>query len=772
MKDHIAAYLDNAISLLLFLVAGITPLLFLNQTTEFYEMPKLVFLVVTTLLLLGLWIFSWILKGKVVITRTPLDIPLLLLLGGVVLATFFSASKYAALYGDFPKVHGSAVAWTTYILLYFVVVSNLRRLSQVKSFLYVLYGSAVIVAFVTLLSFFNIFLPLDFAKGINFTPTGSSFSTVAFLLLLLPLPLLSLTTPNKYLPVPFAMVLSLLFSVTVVLIGSVPSLVALLLTFALSLFAVRPHKLKTTLALFAVPVVLTTAVFLLSYVPFAGNKLQQMEANFPKEIQLPFAISWKISASAFRDAPFTGTGPASYLFNFTSYKPLEFNTLKYWNFSFDTAYDEFLQVLGTLGIVGVVALVLLCLVTFTVSWRNLFIDNPEAQRDNTHVLVPSLAVSGFISIILLAIHATTLVSIVVTLFVLGALMATAKSHQHKVIELSMGLKASTSDNKHFDLFPVIIFIVFLILVVPVLLRTFNVVAADYYHRLALSQANRSGTLTYQYLQKAETLNPQVDLYRVDMAQTNFALANAIVAAKTQQKKNLTDQEKQTVQTLLAQAINEGRVSVALNPRSARNWEVLASIYRNIAGVAQNALAFAISGYGQAIQRDPLNPSLRMSVGGIYYTAKNYDLAIRFFTDAANLKPDFANAYYNLAIAYQAKGDYQSALVVANQTVSLLQQNNPNSTDYKVATKLLADLKAKVAQGQAAQQQTTQTEQTNQTAPASQTNSALQNGNISNVNVSNLNNPPSVTPAPAVKKNPNTILPQSGSTTSPTSTNSR
>src|SRR5438093_904092 len=116
MRHHIAAYIDNAITLLLLLLAGVTPLLFFNQTTEFFEMPKLVFLVVITVLLFGSWIFSWILKGKVVITRTPLDIPLLILLAVVIVSTYFSPSFYSSLYGNFPRVHGSAVAWVTYIL--------------------------------------------------------------------------------------------------------------------------------------------------------------------------------------------------------------------------------------------------------------------------------------------------------------------------------------------------------------------------------------------------------------------------------------------------------------------------------------------------------------------------------------------------------------------------------------------------------------------------------------------------------------------------------
>src|SRR5436305_178175 len=110
MKNHLGTYLDNIITSLLLLVAGLTPILFLNQTTEFYEMPKLIFLAVSVILLFGLWIFSWIIKGKVVFNRTPLDIPLLILLVVIIVSTFFSTSRYSSLYGDFPSINESTVA--------------------------------------------------------------------------------------------------------------------------------------------------------------------------------------------------------------------------------------------------------------------------------------------------------------------------------------------------------------------------------------------------------------------------------------------------------------------------------------------------------------------------------------------------------------------------------------------------------------------------------------------------------------------------------------
>lgn len=762
MRNHLSAYLDYAITFLLFFVAGLTPLLFLNQTTEFYETPKLLFLVVATILLLGLWIFSWIIKGKVVITRTPLDWPLLILLLVVLISTYLSISRFAAIYGNFPRVHGSAVSWVVYILLYFITVSHLKDLAKIKVFLNVLYGSAVVVAAITLLSFFHIFLPFGFTQAVNFTPTGSSFSTVAFLLLLLPLPLLSVINPNKFMPLPLAIVLTILFGTTVVLIGSTASLIALLIAFALCFFLSKPHQVRKTLPFFLIPFVVISAVLVLAYVPFAGNSLQQLEANFPKEIQLPFVLSWKVSVSSFRDAPFIGTGPSSYLFNFTTYKPVEFNVLPYWNFSFDTAYNEFLQVLGTLGIFGFLGLLYFCIVILINGWRNLAVDTQDAHQDNTHILLPAMAMSGLLAIVLFAIHATTLVSFVVTLFILAVLMMAQKSIRERVTELSLGIKASTVDNRQFDLFPVIIFVVYVIAAIAVLYNTITMTAADVYHRMALATANVNGTLTYQYLQKAESLNPQVDLYRVDMAQTNFALANAI-AAKAKPAANgkglaLSNQDKQTIQTLLSQSINEARASIVLSPRSARNWEVLASIYRNISGVAQNALAFSLSAYGQSIQLDPLNPTLRLNVGGIYYVTKSYDQAIRFFTDAANLKPDYANAYYNLSIAYRDKGDVQDAYVVAAQTVTLL-QNNKNSADYKTAVKLLADLKAANASQQKTQSQQAQ-------ATAGQTNSALQNPDLPKV--SNLDNPPSVTPAPSVQPNPKAAVPQVSTTPSKTS----
>lgn len=750
MKHTLTSYIDNVLTILIYVVAGMTPLLFVNFTTEYYEMPKLLFLVVMTTILLGVWIASWIVRGKVLINRTPLDIPLLVLLGVTLLSTYFSETRFPSIYGNFPRVHGSAISIVTYILLYFVSVSQFNSLSKIKPFLYVLFGSASVVSLLSLMSFFGLFLPMDLAKVVNFTPTGSTFSTVALLLLLLPILLVSVFHQNKYVSSTLGLTLSIIFSITIILLGSFTSYIILAAIYLVTFFVSRAHLTTKNIPLAAAAAGATLLTLALAYLPFPGNVIQSKVAAFPKEIQLPFSISWKVSATAFRDAPFVGTGPATYLFNFTEYKPIEYNSQNYWNFSFDNAYNEFLQILGTLGLFGFLPFIAICAYVIVSALKSLSIESHEDTADRSQVLTAALGISSLVAIVLFTVHSSSLVSLVMSLLIMGLFLMSQKNIREKVVSLSAGINASAMGNRQFDLLPVIFFIVFLIGAVPLMYRVYQATVADYYHRLALTNANSNGATTYEYLQKAEANNPYIDLYRVDMAQTNFALANAIATQKgptaQNEKGSLTDKDRQTIQTLISQSINEGRVAVALSQRSARNWEVLASIYRNITGVAQNALAFALDGYGKSIQRDPLNPALRVSVGGIYYSIQNYDLAIRFFSDAANLKPDYPTAYYNLSIALRDKGDLQNSQQVAEQLVNILNKNT-DSADYKLAASYLKDLKARIA---------TNSANLGDKAPAAQNESAL---NAPGVEVDNLTNPPQPSTPAAALRNPRTNLPQ-------------
>src|SRR5258708_35866713 len=102
---------NKLITALLILVVALTPFIVLPYFTDYYEIPKLLFLFTLTFLLVILWAFSWVLEGKVLITRTPLDIPLLSILAVLIVSSAFSSLKFVGFVADIPRVHGSTASW-------------------------------------------------------------------------------------------------------------------------------------------------------------------------------------------------------------------------------------------------------------------------------------------------------------------------------------------------------------------------------------------------------------------------------------------------------------------------------------------------------------------------------------------------------------------------------------------------------------------------------------------------------------------------------------
>ena len=59
---------------------------------------------------------------------------------------------------------------------------------------------------------------------------------------------------------------------------------------------------------------------------------------------------------------------------------------------------------------------------------------------------------------------------------------------------------------------------------------------------------------------------------------------------------------------------------------------------------------------------------------VYLNKKNYDDAQKEFLKALKLKPDYAEAYNNLALVYFNKGMYNKALEVFDHALKLMPEN--------------------------------------------------------------------------------------------------
>ncbi|MCL4366206.1 O-antigen ligase family protein [Patescibacteria group bacterium] len=751
--------------------------LFTNLTTESYDTPKFILLLIFTGILFVLLTFKFTILGKVVFIRTPLDIPLLLLLAVGIVSTVLSSSPYVALLGNQLKIHDSLVSIIVYILFYFVLVNNLRNAKEIKWIFMVIIFASQLLSAITLLAYAGLkVLPPPWVQGPNFTPTGSSFSTAAILTLLLPFIVMQILTSAK----PVSKILGSLFlmisGVTIALTGTWATWIAALTGITLTFFAVSGFdtsawKPRSKAALYGLvglilPLVVIALITLLSFIPPVGsakNPIYTASQNFPREIQLPIVPSWKISVSAFRDLPFWGSGPSTYLFNFTNYKPIEFNSSNLWNLRFDSSFNEYLQVLATLGGIGLLALISLTALFASSALPVILGSKATPESDSgqagARLTKVTLAISGIAFFIILLLHSSTLGLWIIGLLVLASFMVVNLSEiqrswssasgnfKNTLFKIAANVTAQDSSETTIkvDALPGIMLVIALAAVLFAGFFGGKFILADYHHRKALNAvAQNQGIVVYNELVAAEKLNPYNDLYRTDLAQTNFALANAIASAKGPTEASpagsLTDQDKQNIQILLQQSISEGRTAVTLSPKSVINWEILALLYRQISGVAQNALIFSLDSYGRAIFQDPFNPTLRLNVGGVYYAVKNYDMAIRFFTDAINLKPDFANGYYNLSVALKDKGDLSNAQAAAEKALTLVKQSSP---DYKTINDYLSDIKQKIASGSQA------TKEAEVAPPAAQTSGSLQQNELPKV--INLPKPDKIATPEAIKK---------------------
>lgn len=248
--------------------------------------------------------------------------------------------------------------------------------------------------------------------------------------------------------------------------------------------------------------------------------------------------------------------------------------------------------------------------------------------------------------------------------------------------------------------------------------------AEYYYKKGLEGIIKNNAKeVYDNTRQAIILNPYIERFRVDFSQINLIIANNILQRATQNQKNdqnqkqnpLTETDRQNISQAIQAAINEAKAVVSLNPNKAQYWENLANIYRNIINFAQQADLWAISSYQRAIVLDPQNPFYRLGLGGIYYSLGNYEEAVKLFEQTVGLKPDWANAHYNLAWGDYQRSNYKRAVSEMENVLSLLDPKK-DKVDYEKAKSELEEFKKKLPQEEKAATESGQPSQLNLPTP--------------------------------------------------------
>lgn len=368
-------------------------------------------------------------------------------------------------------------------------------------------------------------------------------------------------------------------------------------------------------------------------------------------VYLPPKFGWQISVEGLKSirTALLGVGPGNYITAFNLFRSAGLNATGLWNAKFGSSTNEFFQLLSTVGVLGLASYLIIVFKSIKrENWRGSLINK---------VLYLTL-ITAFISQLLIP-----------SSLLIWMLVFIALALKQLQLEEDNVVKSNTQ--------PVVFGFVGIcaLLVLPVLYFPGRLWMADNYFRQSLVAANENkGIDTYNLQVKTLSLNPYSENYRLAYASTNFALANSLAS-----KGDLSDQDRQNITQLISQSIREAKAVTSLNPGNSAYWQNLAVIYRNIINVAEGADQWALAAYLQAIATDPTNPLLRVDFGGLYYALGDLDRAIEQFRIAANLKQDYANAYYNLAASYKAKQDWPRAYENMQLAINFVPADSPDLT---------------------------------------------------------------------------------------------
>lgn len=665
-KKQILFYLDNISLAILVVFFLFLPIFFLSASTDAFILPKQILLTAVVGLSIILLGARSIIEGRIKLRSTPFDLPLFLLIISALISSLMAVNKADSLIAFIPFLFA--------ILLFFVMTNTVKNANQLLIVLAGLVLGAVLASLLSLLSFFSIFpLPFAYTKVTYFNTFGSLLDQAIYFALIIPIT--AYFVHSVFMNLQFKKKSNSPFET------------------ASNAAAADRKSTDTKIS----PVTMGFAISFVLILAGLGITLYQL-ATVQKPLILPFETGFRTAFAAISDDTnrilwgfLFGSGPGTYVTDFTRYKPAAFNLdQNIWAFTFFRSSTFALEHLATTGIAGILAFVFLIFRIFK-------------QR------------SFFLPIILAVASAIILpysFTLVILFFILLGVFAIIQTHNnpHKFTEvefyfvaLKRGLLAARTEGepaihdatsrKYSKLLPIIFFIILLVLTAFPLYYSATYFASDIlYQQSLVAFSQNNGLLTYNTQQAAIASFPYRDLYYRGFSQTNIALANAL-ATKVRGSK-MSQQDQQNILLLIQQSITAGRNAAFMAPQTSFNWSNLSNIYRNLIGFGDGADKYAIATIQQAIALDPQNPLQYIDLGGIYYQLGNYDDAIRQFQLAINLKGDYANAYYNLGHALEMKGSLAEALT-AYQVVRNLVAND--AANAKKMDDEISALQAKIAQ---------------------------------------------------------------------------
>ncbi|HEX5429517.1 MAG TPA: hypothetical protein VFX17_00360 [Patescibacteria group bacterium] len=598
------------------------PLFFLPLTSEVREFNKQNLLILGVLIMLAAWVIRVLSTRRVSWVKTSLDYVILAYAAIYVLASYLSIDRPSSFLGYVGRFSGSCISVIALVLLYFLVVNNVRGQKITQRIMDALIAASGLATIYGLLQTLKWYVLPAFTHSQSFNSIGSMVALSIFGAMSITLYQWQLLASPKssvlkksVLGVLMVLSLILMFLINA-FIGWLVLAIGMVVFTALGMMIVGTEEGSDQQSWFWRPmVVLVIAILFVAFqiLPASINprNLVSNNLNLPVEIQLSNSATFNLvknSVSSGAKTAIFGSGPGTTGIAFGQIKPADLNKTVVWSLNFDRASSEIANITIETGILGLVAFEAASILFLIYA---LYFLLKRAYH------VGKMYAFGFFtiwSVLYLAHFFYFFNTTFYFLYWLAIAAFMAVAHWNFANQQDPDMNMNTSPRTALSWMFASLLMLALILVGAFFEASVYVAEASYTSGVKnLSQSNPDFNQAQSQFNRAVSLNPYRDIYHLASAQNQIFLAS-IEAAKDKPDVN------QAI-TWIQGAIADGNAATQISPNNAGNWSALAQIYNAISplGVEGTALQ-ASTAWQEAIKHDSQNPALEVQLANAYYDA--------------------------------------------------------------------------------------------------------------------------------------------------------
>ena len=431
---------------------------------------------------------------------------------------------------------------------------------------------------------------------------------------------------------------------------------------------VQQHSNKTLTA--SLIVLIISVAFIIQ-----GTLIGGYFSSIFKTSQIEARPSWQstidIAKNTYDKNILFGSGPNTFVNQWTLFKPQSINNTLFWNIDFNSGIGAVPTSFITAGLLGGIAWFAFFIIFLYSGFRILIINSIE--NISSYYLSLSLFLSSLYLWIFTVIYTPNAVIITFAFLLTGMYIASLRYMPTAPIEKEI----SFVSNQRIGFISTLILSVLLIISAVSLYIIGGQYISSVLFQRALIAANIDGNL-----EKAQSKINNVikfgssDRYYRFASELDLARIN-IFLSQSQENEDI-NKRRTEFQTLLGSAISNVQKAIKVDNKNYQNWSMLGIVYGSMVpfGV-EGAYENAKQSYEKAIILNPHNPSLYLALARLELLRPdvNMEEAEKFISLALNEKNDYTEAIFLLSQIQVQSGDIQAAIKSA-EAVAFLEPNNP------------------------------------------------------------------------------------------------